>query len=78
MNKIIKNMNWMRTIVMAGLFSFLLPLSSFLFTSCSDDESDAPLNFYSSVRLTADSLRPTRHSSATSRRFWSEATISPC
>ena len=24
-----------------------------MFTSCTDDDSDAPLNFYSSVRLTA-------------------------
>ena len=54
MNKIIKKKNWMRTIVMAGVFSYLLPLTSHLFlTSCSEDDSDAPLNFYSSVRLTA-------------------------
>ena len=28
-------------------------LTAAVFTSCSDDDSDAPLNFYSSVRLTA-------------------------
>ena len=39
--------------MMVGLFSCLLPLTSYLFTSCSDNDSDAPLNFYSSVRLTA-------------------------
>lgn len=35
--------------------SFILYTLSFgmMFTSCSDDDSDAPLNFYSSVRLTA-------------------------
>ena len=48
----IKNMNGMR-VFMVGLISLLLPLSSFLTTSCSEDDSDAPLNFYSSVRLTA-------------------------
>ncbi len=30
-----------------------LSISVVLFTSCTDDDSDAPLNFYSSVRLTA-------------------------
>ena len=39
--------------ILTGAISLLLPLSSFLFTSCSEDDSDAPLNFYSSVRLTA-------------------------
>ena len=48
----INNKNWMRTIIV-GVFSILFPLSSFLITSCSEDDSDAPLNFYSSVRLTA-------------------------
>ena len=48
----IKNMNGMR-VFMVGLISLLLPLSSFLTTSCSEDDSDAPLKFYSSVRLTA-------------------------
>jgi len=35
--------------------SFIICCLSFsvVFTSCSDDDSDAPLNFYSSVRLTA-------------------------
>ena len=49
----INNKNWMR-IVMMGVVSslFLLP-SSLLLSSCSEDDSDAPLNFYSSVRLTA-------------------------
>ena len=39
--------------------SFIICYLSFsvaLFTSCSDDDSDAPLNFYSSVRLTAAGL----------------------
>ena len=31
----------------------ILSICAALFTSCSDDDSDAPLNFYSSVRLTA-------------------------
>ena len=49
----INNKNWMR-IVMMGVVSslFLLPFS-LLLSSCSEDDSDAPLNFYSSVRLTA-------------------------
>ena len=34
----------------------LLTSSAVLLTSCSDDDSDAPLNFYSSVRLTAAGL----------------------
>ena len=33
--------------------SMLLASCSLFLTSCSDDDSDAPLNFYSSVRLTA-------------------------
>jgi uncharacterized surface protein with fasciclin (FAS1) repeats len=49
-------MNWVKRVVL-GVTSFLLPLSSFLViplvTSCNDDDSDAPLNFYSSVRETA-------------------------
>ena len=38
--------------------SFIICCLSFsvVFTSCSDDDSDAPLNFYSSVRLTAAGL----------------------
>ncbi len=35
MNTLLYNKKWMR-IIIAGLFSFLLPLSSFLLTSCSD------------------------------------------
>ena len=54
MNKIIKKKNWMR-ISMAGVFYLLLLSFSplLLLTACSEDDSDAPLNFYSSVRLTA-------------------------
>ena len=36
-----------------GVFCLLLTPVSLLLSSCSDDDSDAPLNFYSSVRLTA-------------------------
>ena len=35
MNTLLYNKKWMR-IIIAGLFSFLLPLSSFLLTSCSE------------------------------------------
>lgn len=52
MNFKINHKNWMGKVVV-GVFSFFLPLSAFLLSSCSDDDSDAPLNFYSSVRLTA-------------------------
>ena len=54
MNKIIKKKTWMR-ISMAGVFYLLLLSFSplLLLTACSEDDSDAPLNFYSSVRLTA-------------------------
>jgi uncharacterized surface protein with fasciclin (FAS1) repeats len=48
----IKNKKWMEK-MMIGVCFFLLPLSSFLLISCTDDDSDAPLTFYSSVRLTA-------------------------
>ena len=48
----IYNKKWVKA-MMVGLFSYLLPFSSCLFTSCSDNDSDAPLNFYSSVRMTA-------------------------
>ena len=46
----IKNKKWMEK-MMIGVCFFLLPLSSFLLISCTDDDSDAPLTFYSSVRL---------------------------
>ena len=48
----IYNKNRMRN-MMAGVFICLLTTVSCVLTSCSDNDSDAPLNFYSSVRLTA-------------------------
>ena len=51
----INHKNWMKAMA-AGALLLLFPLSSLLFTACSDDDSDQPLNFYSSVRLTAAGL----------------------
>ena len=36
MNTKINNKNWVKVFI-AGVFSYLLPLTSYLFTSCSDD-----------------------------------------
>ena len=49
----INNKNWMRIVMMGVVFFLFLLPSSLLLSSCSEDDSDATLNFYSSVRLTA-------------------------
>jgi len=51
----INRTKWMKVVV-AGMLALMAPLSSLVFTACSDDDSDQPLNFYSSVRLTAAGL----------------------
>ena len=44
--------NWVRNI-MTGVCCCILTSVSCILSSCSDNDSDAPLNFYSSVRMTA-------------------------
>ncbi len=45
-----------RTRVMSGVFSLLIPLSSFLFTACVDNDDDVPENYYASTKLTASAF----------------------
>ena len=51
----INNKNWVKT-AMIGLFSFLLPLSSFLFSSC-NEEPDGSNLFSSDQKTIAELLR---------------------
>lgn len=48
----INNQKWSRSL-MAGLFSFLIPLFSFLLTSCVDNDDDVPMSRYSAEKMTA-------------------------
>lgn len=47
----ITNIN--RTRVIAGVFAFLFPITSFLFTACVDNDDDVPENMYTAQKMTA-------------------------
>ena len=44
----INNKKWVRR-AMLGVFSYLLPLTSYLFTSCSSDDDDPTYDFTTSA-----------------------------
>ena len=48
----INNKKWTR-VVMVGLFSYLLPLTSYLFSSCVDNDDDVPMSRYQAEKMTA-------------------------
>ena len=47
----INNKKWTR-VVMVGLFSYLLPLTSYLFSSCVDNDDDVPMSRYQAEKMT--------------------------
>ena len=59
MTKINNNKKWARLLMAGGrlvltiVFSYLLPLTSYLFTSCVDNDDDVPMSRYAAEKMTA-------------------------